>query len=110
VRELLAQRSRRGSALRDEIFFPTRKKNRRRLTLDVLQVLLFDRSVGVGEQLNVVEIFGILIMRTRDGNVFVFRLSDLDELLETDEPAFAINDLNLPNWQPKYGYKNTLME
>ncbi len=56
------------------------------------QVLLFDRSVGPVTQLAVAEVFGIAVFRTgRPGvdpdharRVFVFRLSDLDDLLDEE--------------------------
>ena len=67
-----------------------------------IQVLLFDRSLGPAVQLDVIEPYGIMVFRTGgdDGRVYVFRLADLDEFLEEDEPAIG-NGLNVPTWEPR---------
>ena len=65
--------------------------------------MLFDRSVGVVAQLDVIEVYGIILFRTADhhhGRVFVFRLSELEEFQDEDGPAIG-NDLNVPTWQPR---------
>ena len=62
------------------------------------QVLLFDRSFGPVVQLSVVEKYGIILFRS--DRIFVFRLSDLQEFTEADEPPIG-NGLNVPTWEPK---------
>ena len=58
----------------------------------VLQILLFDRSIGVVVQLSVIEAYGIMIFRTErnrsvggesgsGGKMYVFRLTELEEFL-----------------------------
>lgn len=76
-------------------------------TRSPLQVLLFNRSVGIVVQLNVIEMYGILLFRTErekkggeEGRVYVFRLSDLSDFVEEDEPAIG-GGINFPTWQPR---------
>ena len=55
-----------------------------------VQVLLFDRSIGVVVQLSVIEAYGIVVFRTEAGTgsskLYVFRLSKVEEYL------FDLND------------------
>ena len=66
------------------------------MTKHTLQIMLFDRSIGVVVQLSVIEYYGIIIFRTErsrssgsgndngsgaSGKLYVFRLSEVEEFL-----------------------------
>ena len=86
------------------------------LTFLIFQILLFDRSIGIVVQLNIMEAYGIMVFRTEKdgggstsgshhnynaasssgsgGKIYVFRLSELEEhLLELMEWNHNVDSL-----------------